>query len=98
MLIKNNGGAKASIWHFNLEYVVNQKPTISSASRSFHSGNSDLGGSREEKLYFDTYQSPVAIALFGKGKQPKIIYGPMQDYGMLKAVSEYFEIDVKPDN
>jgi len=53
---------------------------------------------REEKLYFNTYEGPVAIALFGKGKKPKMIYESMQDYGMLKAVSEYFEIDIKENN
>jgi len=50
---------------------------------------------REEKLYFDTYKRIVAMALFGKGKKPKIIYDPMQEYGMLKAISEYFEINIK---
>jgi len=53
---------------------------------------------REEKLYFNTYEGCVAIALFRKGKKSKMIYESMQDYGMLKAISEYFEIDIKENN
>jgi len=50
---------------------------------------------REESLVFNTYEGLIAIALFGKGKKPQIVYNPIQEEGILKAVSEYFEIEIK---
>jgi len=49
---------------------------------------------REEKLVFNTYEGVIAVAMFGKGKKPQIVYNPIQEDGILKAVSEYFEIEI----
>jgi hypothetical protein len=50
---------------------------------------------REEKLVFNTYEGVIAVAVFGKGKKPQIVYNPVQEDGILKAVYEYFEIEIK---
>jgi len=50
---------------------------------------------REERLFFDTSKYPVAVAFFGKGKAPKMLYGIVLEDDILKAVSEYFEIEIK---
>jgi hypothetical protein len=50
---------------------------------------------REEEIYFDTAKGWVALGLFGKGKKPKIVYHAIHEDDIMKAVSEYFEIEIK---
>ena len=52
---------------------------------------------KEEQLTFNSKKYPVAFALFGKGKKPKIYYGIVLDADILKIASEYFEINLKQE-
>lgn len=48
---------------------------------------------REEQLFFDTKRYPVAIALFRKGKKPRIFYGLVLSDDILNVASEYFGME-----
>lgn len=51
---------------------------------------------REDRLSFNTMKGSCALALFGKGKKPIILYDNIVlDEDIFKAVSDYFEIDLK---
>ena len=48
---------------------------------------------KETRLLFNADEYPVAIAVFGRGKKPKIYYHIVLDKDMLEVFKEYFGID-----